>query len=277
MKDVMIGMGQILVEGGNIEQNIERAVSMIEESARKGCKIVVLPECLDIGWTYPDAPILARPIPGRYSKQLCRAAKNNRIYVVAGLTEKCNDFIYNSAILISPEGKILLKHRKINELEIAQHLYTTGDSLSVVKTPYGVIGVNICADNFPDAFVLGHSLARMGAELILSPCSWAVKQGHNNEKEPYGRIWKESYRELARLYDMCVIGVSNVGYIERGVWEGRRCIGCSLAVGHGGKILVQGPYGTNAEELITLSVEVIERKVTGTAISAILEQRGYRK
>lgn len=274
-KPFALGMGQMLVEGGEVDQNLKRARQMIENAAKQDCKIVVLPECLDLGWIYPGAPELAQPIPGEYGDTLCDAARESQIYVVAGLTERAGERIYNAALLISPDGTILVKHRKINVLTVAQDIYSTGYSLSVVETPLGTIGVNICADNFPESLALGHSLVRMGARILLSPSAWAVKPDHDNGIDPYSKTWKKSYTTLARLYDITIVGVSNVGRINEGVWEGRRCIGCSLAVGPGGNMLAQGPYGESAETLIVIQVEIIPCDVTGTAFADMLAQRGY--
>jgi predicted amidohydrolase len=62
--EFLLGMGQMLVEGGDAAGNLGRAVRMIREAAQRGCHIVVLPECLDLGWTFPGARELAKPIPG---------------------------------------------------------------------------------------------------------------------------------------------------------------------------------------------------------------------
>jgi predicted amidohydrolase len=104
----------------------------------------------------------------------------------------------------------------------------------VTETPLGTIAVNICADNSPDSLMLGHSLGRMGARLLLSPSAWAVEADHDNAKDPYGQMWRESYTALAKQHDMTIVGVSNVGWMTGGPWQGRKCIGCSLAVGPGG-------------------------------------------
>ena len=160
---VKLGMGQMLVEGGQLDDNLRRAERMIREAASLECQIILLPECLDVGWTHPSARQLAQPIPGDISDALCQPAADAGIHIVAGLTERDGDRVFNTAVLISDEGKILLKHRKINILDIAQDLYAIGDRLSVAQTSLGTIGVNICADNFPDSLALGHALARMGA------------------------------------------------------------------------------------------------------------------
>jgi predicted amidohydrolase len=191
------------------------------------------------------------------------------------LVERCGNRIYNSAILVSPEGRILAKHRKINELSIAHGLYSIGSSLSVVETPLANIGIAICADNFPNSSVFGHSLARMGCNLLLSPSAWAVDADYDNEKKPYGETWKRSYCLLGKLYDLTTVGVSNVGWMTAGPWKGRKCIGCSLAVGPGGKILAQGPFGEDAEELIVVDIKPEGPVAKGTDIAAVLKQRGY--
>jgi len=270
-----LAMGQMLVEGGRLAENLRRAVEMIAQAASQGCQIVVLPECLDLGWTHTIARRLAEPIPGATSDQLCRAAADAAISVAAGLTERAAERIDNAAVLIAPDGQILLKHRKINTLEIEQDLYATGDRLAVARTPLGTIGLDICADNFPDSLCIGHTLARMGAQLLLSPSAWAVPAEHDPVAEPYGGLWRESYTTLAKLYEMPVVGVSNVGWLSAGPWQGRKCIGCSLAVGGDGQILAQAPYGETAECLTVVDLELTPRRATGTAIAEMLRGKGY--
>lgn len=242
-------MGQMLVEGGAPEANLERACRMIAAAGKIRLDAVVLPECLDLGWTHPSARELAEPIPGPRSARLAQAAREAGIYVAAGLVESARGLIYNSAVLIAPDGRTILKHRKINELDIARDLYDIGDRLGVVDTPFGRIGLLICADNFPDSLHLARSLAHMGCELLLSPCAWAVDADHDNASEPYGSLWLGSYGEIARFSGMTVVGVSNVGWLTAGPWAGRKCIGCSLAVGPAG-VLCQAPYGVDAEALV---------------------------
>jgi predicted amidohydrolase len=272
---IKIALAQMLVEGGEVSANLGRAKQMIKKAAALGCNFVVLPECLDIGWAHPKAQELAQAIPGSYSNEICEEARRNQIFVVAGLTERFNDRLYNTAILISQEGAILTKHRKINILTDVEGIYSVGDSLSVVETPFGTIAINICADNSPNSLALGHSLARMGARLILSPCAWAVESDHDNAKAPYGDMWKDSYSTLARLYDMPVIGVSNVGWVTGGPWSGWKCIGCSLAVGSDGEVLTQLPYGESAEKLELVQMELKHSTTRGTSIGQMLSSKGY--
>jgi predicted amidohydrolase len=271
-----LGMAQILVEGGRPEANLDRAVDAIAQAAAQDCRIVVLPECLDLGWTHPSARERAQPIPGPHVERLAEAAGENQIYVAAGLVEHAGGCLFNSAVLLSPIGTILQHYRKINELDIALDLYGIGDRLGVVHTELGTIGLNICADNFADSSAIAHTLARMGAQIIVSPSAWAVPAGHDPAHEPYGRLWRDAYGKLATLYDLTIVGVSNVGPLEAGPWQGRNCIGCSLAMGPGGEILAQGPYGERAEALIRVAIAPRPPIGRGTQISAALESRGDR-
>jgi predicted amidohydrolase len=269
-------MGQMRVIGGDKSVNLDRAEGTIAEASKEGCQVIVLPECLDLGWTHPSAHKLSDEIPGEMSDRLCGAARRNNTMVLAGLTEREDKKIYDSAILIDSSGKILLKHRKINLLDIEQDLYDVGTFLSVVETKFGNIGVNICADNFESSLAIGHVLARMGAHFILSPCAWAVSADHDNKKEPYGKDWFKSYSTLSKLYGISVVGVSNVGWINAGPWKGRKTIGCSLAVGPEGKILSQGPYGVDSEALLYINLQAVSRKVKGTDYANYLLKKGYR-
>lgn len=251
-----IGMGQMTVVGGDSEGNLCRAEAMISAAASSQCDMVVLPECLDLGWTHPTAATEGAPVPGPRTERLGRAAQKHGLYVAAGLTECSGREVYNAAILLGPDGDLLLTHRKINELAIGRTLYGVGDRLSVAETPWGRVGLLICADNFSDASTLGRSLATMGAGLVLSPCAWAVPADHDPVTAPYGDLWKEAYGSLAREVKLTTVGVSNVGYLEDGPWKGRRCIGCSLAVGADGQTVVQAPYGVDAEGLYVVDLNL---------------------
>ena len=268
-----IGMGQLLVEGGEPERNLKRAGKMLEEAAEKSCRLVLLPECLDFAWTHPSAKTEAQPIPGPYSDILCKLAKTYNLYLCAGLTERSEDKVYNTAIFISPEGNILLKYRKINVLTVAQDIYSIGQTLSVVKTPFGVVGVNICSDNYIDSLDIGHTLARMGAQIILSPSSWTVDYSIVEGDILYGKKWLKPYQTLAVAHDLIVVSATAVGVIVGGVYEGKKMVGCSLAVNKDG-IVAEGKYNEFTGQLVITDITIPPPRVLGTAIGESLKMRG---
>jgi predicted amidohydrolase len=157
-------------------------------------------------------------------------------------------------VLLDARGCVLLHHRKINELDIAHDLYGRGDRLGVATTPWGRLGLMICADGFARGQIVSRTLGAMGARVILSPCAWAVPADHDNAREPYGRIWLENYGVVARDCHLWIAGCSNVGWIEDGPWRGRKCIGSSLVIGPTGDPILRGPYGVEAETILFVDV-----------------------
>jgi predicted amidohydrolase len=272
-----VGMIQLLVEGGEPERNLERALKYINIAAKDKIDIALLPETLDLAWTHPSAKKEAEPIPGKYSNILSEAAKQHSIYICAGLTEKDGDKIYNTAVMINDKGEIILKYRKINLLWNVEYpeYYSIGQSLSVIDTPWGKIGVNICADNYMDGLHIGHTLARMGAQVILSPSSWTVDYSITEGMDPYKEKWIKPYKILATYHNLVILGSTSVGYIVGGPYEGKKMIGCSLAVDKTG-ILAQGEFNEFASDVKVVEFEVPVRKEMGTAIGASLLKRGYK-
>ena len=266
-------MGQLLVEGGEPDRNLERAREMIADAAGQGCDVILLPETFDLGWTHPSALDEAEAIPGPRSNRVSAWAKENEIFVCCGLTEQKGQHVYNTAILIDRSGEIVLKHRKINLLGVEQPFYGVGKTLGVVETELGVVGVNICSDNYKDSLVLGHSLARMGAQIILSPSSWTVEYEATEKHDPYQDKWVSPYSHLADLYDIIVVGTTSVGYIVGGPYEGKKSVGCSLAVGRDAK-LAQGKFNEIASELVIFDAVVPPPGEKGTEIGDKLIRMG---
>jgi len=250
-----LAMVQMTVKGGERNTNIALAQKMIKEAAQNNADVVLLPEAMDLGWTDPTALTMAEPIPdGITCSALVKSAKENNVYVISGLVEKEGDLVYNSAVLINPEGEVILKHRKINEVDIGKEFYALGENLNVVDTEFGKIGLEICADAYTKDHSLSRALAHMGADVILSPCSWAMPAEHDNEKEPYGSTWTKAYSAVAKEFSIWIAGCSNVGWMTAGPWKGHKSIGNSLVMGPDGQPVLWGPYGVNAETILYIDI-----------------------
>jgi len=172
-----------------------------------------------LGWIHPSSIAKSEPIPkGSPFKRLSQAASRHKIYVCSGLTELCGDQVFNSAVIIDKNGKLLSLHRKINELDIGQLYYAVGNRLQVVETELGTLGLMICADGFARDQVISRTLGYMGADIIISPCSWAIRSTHDNKAEPYGNFWRDAYRPVSKDFNIVIAAVSNVGWVEADPW-----------------------------------------------------------
>ena len=266
MKNYKLAMIQMKVQGGEKKLNLNNAKKLINEAISNGASVVLLPECMDLGWTSPTSQTMAESIPdGSVCKTLAKLAKDNSIYICSGLTEKDGDKVYNSSVIINKQGEVICKHRKLNELEIGHEYYAHGDRINVIETEYGTFGLMICADARTMDHNWTRALCHMGADVILSPTSWAVGADHNNIENPYGNAWRNAYIPEAKEFGVYIIGTSNVGNVVGGPWAGWNCIGCSLAIGPNGEEILQGPYGVDAETILYVDIKPRKRSVRGSS------------
>ncbi len=266
MKSIKIALAQLLVEGGEPERNFERAEKLVMQATEANCDLVLLPETIDFAWTHPSAKVECHPIPGEFSEVFCDMAKKYNIFICVGLTEKRGDKIYNTALLINDYGKIILKYSKINLLVVEHEYYEVGKTLNVVETPFGMIGVNICADNYNNSLSIAHTLAKMGAQIILAPSSWTVDYSITEEENPYNDKWIKPLSTIAKLYNVIVCSTTSVGYIVGGPYEGKKMVGCSLAVDKNG-IIAKGLMNEFTGDIVVFKTEVPENHEKGTQIS----------
>jgi predicted amidohydrolase len=141
---------------------------LIEEAARQRADFVVLPETLTAtgnGLSYAQA---AEPIPGPAAEYFGALARKHGLHVVAGLVERDGHLVYNTAVLIGPDGQLIGKYRKVTlprtEIEAG---VAPGHEYPVFDTRLGKVGMMICYDGFfPE---VARQLSMRGAELIAFP------------------------------------------------------------------------------------------------------------
>ena len=111
----------------------------------------------------------AEPIPGALTEELCAVARATGKWLVPGsMYEQDGDKIYNTALAISPEGRIVAKYRKMFPWLPYESGTSAGNEFCVFDIPnVGHFGLCICYDMwFPE---VSRQLAWMGAEVILQP------------------------------------------------------------------------------------------------------------
>jgi predicted amidohydrolase len=156
------------------EANFRRIEPMIREAARNAAQVVVTTECFLDGYAFDDPSIplaeyraLGEPIPdGPYFKRLAALARELRIYLVAGMLEAEGTARYNAAVFIGPDGALIGKYHKQNlDEEILRN--KPGHVSSVHKTPFGNVGILICADRREPDIV--RRFRENGADFLICP------------------------------------------------------------------------------------------------------------
>ena len=141
---------------------------LIAEAARQKADLVVLGETLTfvgLGKKYHE---VAEPIPGPSTDYFGELAKKHNLYIVPGLLERDGHLVYNVAVLIGPDGKVIGKYRKtcLPRGEIEGGL-TPGSEYPVFSTRFGKVGLMVCYDGFfPE---VARELSNRGAEVIAWP------------------------------------------------------------------------------------------------------------
>lgn len=95
------------------------------------------------------------------------------------------DVLYNSAVLLGPDGHIGT-YRKVHQPGDELHAYYPGEGFPLFDTAIGKIGLLICYDKmFPEST---RELALQGAEMLVMPTAWPLSEvGADPETDPMGR------------------------------------------------------------------------------------------
>ena len=108
---------------------------------------------------------------GKLIKKIKKLAKENRIYIVAGLPtrdEKVQGLIYNSAILTHPNGKVDIYNKwflpTFGPFE-EKIFFNEGENLSISETKFGKIGLIVCYDIFFPEICKAYAL--LGCDIII--------------------------------------------------------------------------------------------------------------
>ncbi|MBN2410857.1 carbon-nitrogen hydrolase family protein [candidate division KSB1 bacterium] len=150
------------------KNNLEQFAGFITRAANEKADIVCLPEGITMVGTDLDYVSASEPVPGPTTRFLGEIARKHKLYIVAGITEKQGDIVYNTAVLIDRKGELAGRYRKVSlPREEIDGGVTPGDSLPVFDTDFGRIGIMICWDVFfPEP---ARGLALQGAEVIFMP------------------------------------------------------------------------------------------------------------
>jgi len=188
--EVKVACIQCDIEIGNVEKNTDKTVMLINEACDNGAKLIVLPETCNSGYVFEtreEAFLLSQEVPaGETTKSWINVAKERNVYIVAGICERDGSDLYNTAVLVGPEG-FIGKYRKLHLWEDEFLWFEPGNmGLPVFHTPIGRIGIIICYDMwFPETFRI---LASQGADIVCVPTNWVLHESLPNDMKNFGPI-----------------------------------------------------------------------------------------
>jgi len=172
-------------------RTLAQAVESVGEAARQDAQLVVFPEAFVPG--YPAWIWRLRPggdmalteklhsllransvsLAGDDLAPLLGAAKRNKVTVVCGVNERDAEFsggtLYNTVVVIGPDGTVLNRHRKLMPTNPERMVWGFGDAtgLKAVETPCGRVGTLICWESYMP--LARYALYAQGVDIYVAP------------------------------------------------------------------------------------------------------------
>jgi len=248
---VRVTVGQLAITADH-DANREAVAEAFLAAGRVGADLLVLPELwAPTGFSFRNWPDAAEPVEGPTIQAIREAARDIGAYVHAGSIIEAADEpgedgrgLFNTSVLLGPEGDVLATYRKIHRfgfgvgepklLDAGTQVVTVGlrDGASQVTA-----GLATCYDlRFPELF---RALLDAGTQLLLVPAAW-----------PSPRIAHWSLLGRARaLENQCVVVAVNTAGTHGGTTMGGR----SQVVGPMGDVIAEAGEG---QEVLVVDVDL---------------------
>jgi len=206
---------QMDIRTRDVRANFDRAYAGVQEAARRGSHIAILPEMWSTGFAYPDLADLARNAHRETLRFMTESAKESRLWLLGTIPEPATEGVYNTLYWISPDGEVAGEYRKA-------HLFTptgetehfaAGSKCDVVRTEHGVFGGLICFDiRFPE---MARMLTLRGAKVLFVAAQFP---------HPRRDHWETLLRARAIENQVWVVAANRVGKSGKLEYFGRSMV-----------------------------------------------------
>ncbi|MHB8897997.1 MAG: carbon-nitrogen hydrolase family protein [Thermoguttaceae bacterium] len=216
-------------------ENCRAFAPLLAEAARQRADLVVLGECItmvNLGLSGTD---VAEPVPGPTTDYFGSLAREHNLYIVFSINERHDHLVYNTAVLVGPDGSVVGKYRKtaLPRDEISGGT-APGNDYPVFDTRFGRVGMMICYDGFfPE---VARELTNRGAEVIAWPvwgCNPLLAAARACENQVYlvsstyegvernwmlSAVWDHTGKPIVSAKDWGTVVVAEVDLNRRTQW-----------------------------------------------------------
>ena len=177
------------------ERNFATFLRMLDKASRAHADLFVTPECWLDGYAAPDKASTPERLRGvaqdlndsAYLKRVAEEARKRSMAICFGFVSEEEGRIFNAAGLWGADGRLIGVYHKTH-IQTHDVQFSPGESLPVWPTPWGPVGIMICADRrWPET---ARTLRLKGAKLILNPSygmygesneMWMRTRGYENQ------------------------------------------------------------------------------------------------
>jgi len=253
---------------GRKEENVAESVRLLHLAADRGARLCVMPELCNSGYlfnTRAEAFALSEEVPqGSTTQAWIEVARTRGLFIAAGIAERAGGRLYNSAVLVGPDGYVGT-YRKMHLWYEEKLFFEPGDlGFPVFALPLGRVGMAICYDVwFPETMRL---MAVQGADVICVPTNWVPMPAQPPDERPMA------------VYLCMAAAHSNAVYVAAadrvGTERGQLFLGRSVVVSPAGWPLA-GPASADEPETIYADCNLAEsrRMKTLNELNSIMQDR----
>lgn len=276
---VKIGIIQHAPVHLDLTKSIEKAMLLIEKASQKGAELILFGETWLTG--YPawldHSPDVARwdnepmkrvytrmvqnsiTVPGEETRQLGEIARDLNITIGMGINERIgegfgNGSLFNSLIIISPSGEIVVHHRKLMPTFTEKLLYGLGDGKGLVTYAgsFGSLGGLICWEHWmPHARQALHNSGEQ-IHIALWPSVHEIHQIASRHYAFEGRCFVIAIGQIMKVKDIpeqLTIPEALMSNPEKFILNGGSCI-----IGPNGKFILEPKFDT--EEILIAEIDL---------------------
>ncbi len=222
MREITIATVQFKPKMGEPEDNLVKMSDFVSKIAsQQKVDLIIFPELAtsgnELGVRFTE---VAQRIPGPSVNLMAQRAAEYGVYIAFGLCtkERVESVIFNSAVLVGPDGELLGNYNKVHLRGEERMAFREGFKYPVIETEIGNIGLLLGWDlAFPEA---SRSLALEGAELLCVMANWETTQ-----IDEY-----KTYVKARALENAVFVASSNR-------------VGEDVTVNYGGESMIVGPRG----------------------------------
>ncbi len=201
MREITVAVVQMKPVLNEMEENLIQISDWIKKVATaQKTDLIVFPELATTGYECGVRfTELAQRVPGPSVNLVAQRASEFGVHVAIGLAtkEKVESILFNSAVLIGPDGDVVGEYRKVQLKGEERLAFRPGFKFPVLETEFGMVGMMLGWDlSFPE---VARTYALDGAELLLVLADW---------ERPYNEEWRTYL--LSRAYENnCFVAAAN--------------------------------------------------------------------
>jgi N-carbamoylputrescine amidase len=216
-KKLRVAAVQMESKNGLIKVNLEHALPYVDEAAKKGAKLIGLPEFMPTGYIFTNAIWDAgEPKEGLTVMWLREHSKRLGVYLGTSFLEADGEDFFNTFILTTPDGNEAGRVRKQTPAAFEAY-FTKGDPGShVINTEFGKIGVGICYENMLS--YIPHLMYTHSVDIMLMPHSAPSPMKSILTPQKAVNAFNNNLKELAVTYAK-QLGIPAIMINKSGKWE----------------------------------------------------------